>query len=96
MSMFTVTGRVINVFTDQDRQGQDGELIKGKPRVQILGDIPLSNGEIRRDMITLTVDRRSDYETLADSLISVPLGFFSPAKGQIFYFIPKGGKPILI
>lgn len=94
MSMFNVTGQVLHVFQDADRTDTStGEIQKGKPRVQILGDVPLANGEIRRDMVTLSVERKADYESLVGKVISVPLGMFSPSKGQVVYFIPKGGKP---
>lgn len=97
MSMFQVTGQVLHVFQDPDRTDkQTGEVTKGRPKVQILGELPLENGQTRHDMITLSVDRKADYEPLVGSRISVPLGMFSPAKGQIAYFIPKGGKPVTI
>lgn len=93
MSMFQVTGQVLHVFKDPDRTDREtGEVTKGKAKVQILGEMPLENGEIRRDMITLSVDKKADYEPLIGSRIAVPLGMFSPSKGQILYFIPRGGK----
>lgn len=96
MSMFQVTGQVLHVFQDADRTDTTtGEVQKGKPKVQILGDVPLANGETRRDMVTLSVDRKADYESLIGTTISVPLGMFSPGKGQVVYFIPKGGKPTI-
>ena len=94
MSMFQVTGKVLHVYQDADRTDKDtGEVTKGRPKVQILGELPLENGQTKHDMITLSVDRKADYEQLVGSRISVPLGMFAPAKGQIVYFIPKGGKP---
>ena len=94
MSMFNVTGEVLHVFTDPNRTDPEtGEVTKGKHRVQILGEVPLANGEARRDMITLSVEQRGEYESLKGLTISVPLGMFSPAKGQVAYFIPKGAKP---
>lgn len=97
MSMFQVTGQVLHVYQEPDRVDREtGEVSKGRSKVQILGELPLENGQTKHDMITLSVDRKSDYETLTGSRISVPLGMFSPAKGQIAYFIPKGGKPAVI
>jgi len=96
MSMFQVTGQVLHVFQDADRTDTaTGEVQKGKPKVQILGDVPLANGETKRDMVTLSVERKADYESLVGTTISVPLGMFSPGKGQVVYFIPKGGKPTI-
>jgi hypothetical protein len=95
--MFQVTGQVLHVYQDPDRTDKEtGEVTKGRPKVQILGELPLENGQTKHDMITLSVDRKADYEPLVGSRISVPLGMFSPAKGQIMYFIPKGGKPAVI
>jgi hypothetical protein len=97
MSMFQVTGRLLHVYKDPDRiDRESGEVNKGKAKLQILGEIPLENGELRHDMITLSIDKKADYEALVGSRIAVPLGMFSPSKGQIMYFIPKGGKPELI
>lgn len=97
MSMFQVTGEVLHVFQEPDRTDRaTGEISRGRPKVQILGELPLENGEVRRDMITLSVDRKADYEPLVGSRISVPLGMFAPAKGQIAYFIPRGGKPCVL
>jgi hypothetical protein len=97
MSMFQVTGQVLHVYQDPDRTDKEtGEVTKGRPKVQILGELPLENGQTKHDMITLSVDRKADYDALVGQRIAVPLGMFSPTKGQIAYFIPKGGKPSVV
>lgn len=98
MSMFQVTGKVLHVFDAPGRTDKDtGEITQGeKPKVQILGDLPLPNGQKRYDMITLTCDDKRDFEALRGKDVSVPLGMFSPSKGSIVFFIPKGAKPVLV
>jgi hypothetical protein len=96
MSMFTVTGRVMHVF---DQPGQinkeTGEISPDTVKVQILGNMPVKNGQSKLDMITLTVEDKKTYVDLKNKDIRLPLGFFSPSKGQIIYFVPKGSNPEL-
>jgi hypothetical protein len=95
--MFTVTGRVLKTFVQQGGIDKDS----GKPfddsfKVQIMGELPLQGGQSRFDVITMTVEDRQLYDSLENKTIRVPLGFFSPARGQILYFIPKGSNPEIV
>ena len=98
MSMFQVSGVVLHVYdapamTDK----KTGEVTREeKPKVQLLGDIPLPNGQARFDMITLTCEDRAEFEELKGRKVTVPLGMFAPAKEQIIYFIPKGAHPAIV
>ena len=95
MSMFQVTGQVVHVYDAPALV--DKETLKvtreEKPKVQIIGDVPLPNGQQRYDMITLTVDDKTEWEALQGQRVTVPLGFFAPSKNTIIYFIPKGCHP---
>jgi len=95
MSMFQVTGQVVHVFDAPEVVSKEtGEVTRdSRPKVQLIGDIPLSNGETRYDLVTLSIDDKTDWEPLRGKKISVPLGLFAPAKGSIVYFIPKGCRP---
>lgn len=94
MSMFQITGQVINCFFQPGALDKStGELKEGKNKVQILGNIPVSDGGSKMDLVTLTVPEGIDFKVHQNKKVSVPLGFFSPAKGSILYFIPKGSKP---
>lgn len=95
MSMFQVTGEVVHIYdAPESVDRQTGEVKqKEKPKVQLIGDIPLPNGQQRCDMITLTVEDKTEWQALRGQRVSVPLGFFSPAKGTIVYFIPRGCHP---
>ena len=56
--------------------------------------MPVPGGQKRVELVTLTCEDQRVYESLRGRTISVPLGIFAPAKGQIIYFIPKGSTPV--
>lgn len=92
MSMFSITGQVINTFFQEGRTDAEGVKSENIPKVQILGDIPVSTGGTRVDLVTLTVPRGLDFGPLKNKHVKVPLGFFAPQKNSIVYYIPKGSK----
>ncbi len=95
MSMFTVSGKVINVFDQPGKVDQEtGEIGETTCRLQILGNMPVPNGELRLDLITVKVENKKAYEALQDKEIRLPIGVFAPSKGQVVYYVPKGSKPI--
>lgn len=97
MSMFQVTGQVVHIYDAPARADKEtGDVGAEKPKVQIVGDIPLPNGQQRYDIITLTVQDKLEWQGLQGRRVAVPLGFFAPARGNIVYFIPKGCHPRLL
>ena len=97
LSMFTVTGLVMKTFVQEGRTDREtGEVGKDAVKVQIMGEMPVQGGDSRLDLITLTVEDQKSYEALKGKRVRVPLGFFSPAKGNIVYYIPKGSSPEVV
>jgi len=95
MSMFTVSGKVINVFDQLGKLDKEtGEVGETTPRLQLLGNMPMPNGEMRMDMVTVKVESKRVYEELKGKDIRLPIGVFAPSKGQIVYYVPKGAKPV--
>ena len=95
MSMFLVTGEVRNVFTQPGSVDKTtGEHRADSRKVQILGELPVLGGGTREDIITLTIPDGLDFTPHMKQRVSVPIGFLSPAKGSIVYFIPKGSEII--
>lgn len=90
MSMFSVTGKVLNVFMQDGRIDADGVKGPNTPKVQILGELPVPTGGTRVDLVTLTVPAGLDFKDHIQKNVRVPLGFFAPQKNSIVYFIPKG------
>lgn len=81
MSMITLNGTLLNVFKTPPR----GES-EAKDKVQILGDVALPNGEVRKDLMTVTVKDASKYEGRQGEEISLAVGAFAPAKGSVIFF----------
>lgn len=97
LSMFTVTGQVLKTFVQPGQTDKEtGETGKSAVKVQIMGEMPVQNGDSRLDLITLTVENQKTYDDLNGKKIRVPLGFFAPSKGAIVYFIPKGSIPEVV
>ena len=61
--MFQVSGQVVHVFdAPQVTNKQTGEVTRGEqPKVQLVGDLPLPNGQQRYDIITLTVEDKAEW-----------------------------------
>ena len=96
MSMFQVSGVVLHLFDAPGRIDKEtGEVDDDKPKVQLLGEIPQRNGQSKFDVITLTCHNPADFDGLKGKRVVVPLGMFSPSKGNIIYYIPQGSKPCL-
>jgi len=97
LSMFTVTGRVLKTFIQQGQVDKETGVM-GKPsvKVQLMGEMPVPGGDTKLDLISLTVENQQIYDDLKGKQIRVPLGFFSPNKGNIIYFIPKGSEPEVV
>ena len=91
MSMFSVTGKVLNVYTQDGRTDENGVVGPKVPKVQILGELPIPNHEETRvDLITLSVPAGLDFTPYINRDITVALGFFSPAKNQLAHYTPTG------
>ena len=92
--MFSIIGQLANVFDQEHTDRESGE-VQTKHRIQILGNIPLTDGSggTRLELVTLNVEDARVYKDLVGQQIRVPFGFFAPAKGQVVQFVPKGAKP---
>lgn len=93
MSMFSLKGKVLNVFSQDGRLDKvTGEIGPSQTKVQIMGSVPAFGGESKFSLVDLTVPDGISFDDLKGKDVSVPLGVFAPSKGTIIYFIPKGSK----
>lgn len=98
-SMFSITGQVINTFEAPPRPANEKEgreAQDAKPKVQLLGDMPVPGGQLRKELVTLTCEDEGVYRAFLGQTISVALGVFAPSRGQVIFFIPKGAAPQLV
>lgn len=84
--MLSLTGQLVNTIEasaplpDQQREP--------KPRIQILGDVSSPDGSVRKDLVTVSV-RKEDFHNYTGRVgdtVTLPVGAFSPSKGQVIYF----------
>lgn len=95
MSMFTIRGEVVHVFTAPKGVSKSGQEYGGQDKVQILGDIPLKGGSSRKDLITLSTDQGSSLKQMQGRSVSCPVSFFS-SNGSVSFFVPEGHKITLL
>lgn len=84
MSMIQLSGTLINTFKAPPRAGTEEP---ERDKIQIMGEVVLLNGETRMDLMTITVPDAAKYSALKGSPITLPVGVFAPAKGQVVFFI---------
>ena len=94
--MLQITGKVINVFTQDGGTNKEGEEFAERHKVQLMGERVLANGDKQMDLMDLTIQDVSDWDGLQGEEISIDVGAFAPSKGNIIYFVSKGSKPQLI
>lgn len=92
--MIKLQGKLINVFKTQGGTNAKGQEYEAKDKVQILGELELPNGQIKNELIDLTVDNISSYEALKGREIVIDIGCFSSGKNVLFY-ARKNSKPVL-
>jgi hypothetical protein len=93
MSMFNITGKVINCFSQEQKPDKEtGEVLPAKDKVQIMGSVPVMGGESKFEMVDLSVPDGLSFKEYEGKKVSVPLGVFAPSKGSVIYFIPQGSK----
>lgn len=94
--MLQISGRVVNVFTKEGGKNKDGSDYDERHKVQLMGERALPNGDKQMDLMDLTIQDLADWENLQGKEVSIDIGAFAPAKGNIIYFVSKGSKPQLI
>jgi hypothetical protein len=82
MSMVTLTGTLVNVFTVPPKSQDDDP----KDKIQILGDLVLKNGEVKKDLVTVSVPDASVYQGREGEEITLPVGVFAPSKGVLIFY----------
>lgn len=83
--MYTVTADLINAFNVPKSDKFDESF-----KLQLLGDNSLKDGQVKKEMITLSVPR-AVYSELKDSVgssVTLPVSFFVQS-GNLYPFYPK-------
>jgi hypothetical protein len=91
--MINLQGTVINVFKQQGgTDKKTGQAFEDRDKVQILGALDLPNGEVKNELITLSVNNARDFYDLLNKKISIAVGAMASGRSVIFY-VAKGATP---
>lgn len=91
--MINLQGTVINVFKQQGgTDKKTGQAFEDRDKVQILGALDLPNGEVKNELITLSVNNARDFYELLNKKISIAVGAMASGRSVIFY-VAKGATP---
>lgn len=85
--MYNVKGQIINLFQSPATEKYDAAY-----RVQVLGDMPMMDGQVKKEMLTLNVPIEV-FNSLQGRIgkdVTLPIGFYIK-NGQLVTFYPKHG-----
>lgn len=80
-NMLTMKAQVLKKFRAPTGERKDGTKYGGETKVQLVGQMPLRNGETRMEMHTLTI-RQNDDRFTEGELVSVPVVPFIMNQGK--------------
>ncbi len=93
MNMLLLQGQMLNSFERPAFTNREtGEVRPSAHSVQVLCENRLRNGEIRMELVTLTVDDIGPYKGRETEIVQVPVGCFVNGSVVQFY-ATKGAKP---
>lgn len=92
--MINLQGTLINAFRLDGGKGKDGKEYEARDKVQILGSLELPNGEIKHELVDLTVEDARIFEPFKHKVISISCGAMAIGRNVVFY-VRKGAKPVL-
>jgi len=83
--MYKVTGQIINVFHSPASEKYDESW-----KVQLLGDSALVDGQVKKEMLTLTVPRPifEQLQSQNGKVVTIPIGFYVK-NNMLVTFYPK-------
>ncbi|MCY6389840.1 hypothetical protein OXU89_20465 [Acinetobacter baumannii] len=92
--MIKLEGTVLNTYHLDGGTNKKGEEYEARDKVQLLGSLELPNGQIKIELIDLTVEDSRIYDDFKNKLISISCGAMAVGRNVIFY-VRKGAKPVL-
>jgi len=83
--MYSVKAQVLNLF-----HSEATEKYAESFKVQLLGDVPLKDGQVKKDMLTLNVPQEiyNSLQGQEGKTVSLPIGFFV-SNNRLTPFFPK-------
>jgi hypothetical protein len=84
--MLIIKGKLLHIFTSADFVKEDGTTVKGKTKLQLLVTTPLKNGELKNELIDISIpkEKYSLYKDKNNTTVEVEVGLI--AKGKVTYY----------
>ncbi len=93
LPMLLMTGRVDNIFLQPQRLNEKtGVTYGGQHKLQLRVDMPLENGDCRRDIVTLSTIYPDYFRAMIDEFVSLPVGVMASG-GQTHFYVLKSWVP---
>ena len=86
MSLF-IKAKLLHIYVSADYKNPDnGEVTKGKVKLQLLAQTTLRNGEVKNELIDISIPQANldKYKSKIGSPVEVPVGIIT--KGQVTYY----------
>lgn len=93
--MIELTGTIVNTFATPAGKNKKGEDYDSKDKIQVIGEFPMPNGEVRMELVTLTVDDLSEYIQHINKKIRISVGVMATGARSVLFFVRKGSSPVL-
>ena len=95
MAMLTLNGTLQNVFTKpESKDPKTGEIRPAALKAQMLAENITQTGEMKLEMVTLTVHSPS-FRELVGQKIRVPVGAFVANGAIMYYSLRNEAQPLL-
>jgi len=84
--MIIFKAKLLHIFTGADFTKENGEVVAGKVKLQLLSQSTLKNGEVKNELVDISIPKTDydKYKSKIGSTVEVPVGII--AKGQITYY----------
>lgn len=86
--MLTLRGTLVHVYTKPAKNGANYST-EEKDKIQLLADVPLENGETRKELVTLTVANAQEYRGREMEELSLPVGVMAMGKNSLIFYVAK-------
>lgn len=74
--MFFVKGKQVHLFTGADFTKEDGTVVPGKMKLQLMVQTALKNGEVKNELLDISIpkDKYAQYKDKTNSMVEVEVG----------------------
>ena len=74
--MIKLSGKLLHIFTGADFTKEDGTIVPGKTKLQLLVQAPLKNGEVKNELLDISIpkDKYAQYKDKTNSTVEVEVG----------------------